>query len=92
MALFPCDQHGGRYRQHHQTGIEAIGSADPAIDAEVIALGVAYLDALQITGYTLHLNSVGCPQCRPRLRSGCGPYRAAARGREARRWSACARG
>jgi histidyl-tRNA synthetase len=58
----------GRYRQHHQTGIEALGAADPALDAEVIALGVAYLDALAITGYTLHLNSVGCPVCRPAYR------------------------
>ena len=29
----------GRYRQFHQFGVEAIGSADPALDAEVIALG-----------------------------------------------------
>jgi histidyl-tRNA synthetase len=58
----------GRYRQHHQTGIEALGATDPALDAEVIALGVAYLDALGITGYTLHLNSVGCPICRPAYR------------------------
>jgi histidyl-tRNA synthetase len=58
----------GRYRQHHQTGIEALGAADPAIDAEVIALGLAYLEALGISGHTLHLNSVGCPACRPAYR------------------------
>ena len=33
----------GRYRQHHQVGVEAIGSADPDLDVEVIALGHDYL-------------------------------------------------
>jgi histidyl-tRNA synthetase len=58
----------GRYRQHHQVGIEVLGSSDPAVDAEVIAFGAAYLADLGITGYTLKLNSVGCPDCRPNHR------------------------
>ncbi|MCS6859144.1 MAG: histidine--tRNA ligase [Abditibacteriales bacterium] len=58
----------GRYRQHHQVGIECLGAADAAADAEVIALGHDYLRALGITGEVLHLNSVGCPQCRPTYR------------------------
>ena len=58
----------GRLRQHHQTGIEVIGSPGPAIDAEVISLGLAYLHALGIEGETLQINSVGCPQCRPAYR------------------------
>jgi len=58
----------GRYRQHHQAGIEVLGSSDPALDAEVIALGFAYIRALGITGETLLLNSVGCPACRPAYR------------------------
>ncbi|HEU4754354.1 MAG TPA: histidine--tRNA ligase [Armatimonadota bacterium] len=58
----------GRLRQHHQTGIEALGSEDPALDAEVIVLGLSYLRRLGITGERLELNSVGCPQCRPRHR------------------------
>lgn len=58
----------GRYRQHHQVGIECLGAADAAADAEVIALGHDYLRALGITGEVLHLNSVGCPQCRPAYR------------------------
>src|SRR5437764_1470477 len=40
----------GRLRQHHQTGIEALGSEDPALDAEVIALGLTYLHRAGITG------------------------------------------
>ena len=58
----------GRYREHHQVGIEAIGSQDPAIDAEVISLGMRYLAALGITGLELKVNSVGCPACRPKYR------------------------
>jgi histidyl-tRNA synthetase len=58
----------GRYRQHHQCGIEAIGSQDPALDVEVIALGVRYLRALGIRDEELQLNSIGCPKCRPAFR------------------------
>ena len=36
----------GRMRQHHQVGIEAIGTADPDLDVEVIAFGAAFLSAL----------------------------------------------
>ncbi len=58
----------GRYREHHQAGIEALGSDDPAIDAEVIALGVTYLHRLGVSGERLEINSVGCPDCRPGYR------------------------
>ncbi len=54
----------GRQREFHQFGIEAFGSGDPAMDAEVIALAVSFLDELGITGLKLHINSVGCPECR----------------------------
>jgi histidyl-tRNA synthetase len=58
----------GRLRQHHQTGIEALGSEDPALDAEVIALGLSYLRGAGITGERTELNSVGCAECRPAYR------------------------
>lgn len=58
----------GRYRQHHQVGIEVLGAGDPAVDAEVIAFGAAYLDRLGITDAVVKLNSVGCPVCRPSYR------------------------
>jgi histidyl-tRNA synthetase len=58
----------GRMRQFHQFGVEAIGSNDPAIDAEVIALGVRFYEELGLKNLTVELNSVGCPQCRPRHR------------------------
>jgi len=58
----------GRYRQHHQLGIEVLGSALPAVDAEVIALASHFLRQLGIQGEVLHLNSIGCPRCRPAYR------------------------
>lgn len=58
----------GRLRQHHQTGIEALGSDDPGLDAEVIVLGLTYLRRLGITGEQTEINSVGCPACRPAYR------------------------
>jgi histidyl-tRNA synthetase len=60
----------GRYREHQQTGIEAVGSRDPAIDAEVISLAMEFYRRLGIVETELRLNSVGCPVCRP-------PYREA---------------
>jgi histidyl-tRNA synthetase len=60
-------EHGqrGRYREHQQTGIEVIGASDAAVDAEVIALAIAFYRRLGIEDAELRLNSVGCPECRP---------------------------
>ena len=55
----------GRYRVFNHFGIEAIGDDGPAIDAEVLDLLTTYLDALGLQGYTLQLNSIGDPNCRP---------------------------
>ena len=49
----------GRYRQHHQAGVEALGSDDPALDAEIIALAVNFYASLGLTGLTVKVNSVG---------------------------------
>lgn len=59
----------GRYRQFHQFGIEAVGSNSPYLDAEVITLMTTILNNLGIKDYELHLNSVGCPECRKVYRS-----------------------
>ncbi len=56
----------GRYRQHHQLGIEAIGSAEPAVDAEVISLAWHFYAQMGLKGVKLLINSVGCPACTPR--------------------------
>jgi histidyl-tRNA synthetase len=55
----------GRYREHYQLSVEAIGSADPAIDAEIIQLYVELLRRLGVTQWELHLNSIGDANCRP---------------------------
>ncbi|MHB8059966.1 MAG: histidine--tRNA ligase, partial [Gaiellaceae bacterium] len=54
----------GRYREFWQLNVEAIGSGDPAIDAELITLQDAWLKALGIDA-TLLLNSIGDRACRP---------------------------
>lgn len=55
----------GRYREHWQLSVEAIGSAEPAIDAEIVQLYDTLLRRLGVTAYRLELNSVGCRECRP---------------------------
>jgi histidyl-tRNA synthetase len=55
----------GRYREHWQLSVEAIGSDDPAVDAEVIKLYDEVLRRLEITNYVLELNSIGDANCRP---------------------------
>ncbi|MCU0245626.1 MAG: histidine--tRNA ligase [Bryobacter sp.] len=56
----------GRYRQFFQIGAEAIGSNDPAIDAETIEVVATLLDACGVTGWRLLINSVGDPESRAR--------------------------
>ena len=60
-------QHG-RYRQLQQVGVEAIGLDDPALDAEVVAIGDEGYRSLGLTGYTLQLTSLGDVSCRPAYR------------------------
>ena len=55
----------GRYRVHHQFGIEAIGDGDPAIDAEVIDLLTTFYKELGLSDFTVMLNSIGDANCRP---------------------------
>jgi histidyl-tRNA synthetase len=55
----------GRYREHHQLSVEAFGSADPALDAEIVQLYVELLRRLGVTQWQLHLNSIGDANCRP---------------------------
>ncbi|HBC91555.1 MAG TPA: histidine--tRNA ligase [Pelotomaculum sp.] len=57
----------GRFRQFHQFGVEAFGSHDPAVDAEVMAMSMDFYRRLGLANLELHVNSVGCPQCRPGL-------------------------
>jgi histidyl-tRNA synthetase len=55
----------GRYREHWQLSVEAIGTDDPAIDAEVIQLYAELLRRVGVTDYVLEINSIGDANCRP---------------------------
>jgi histidyl-tRNA synthetase len=55
----------GRYREHYQLSAEAIGSDDPALDAELIQLYTELLRRLGVRSYRLELNSIGDQNCRP---------------------------
>ncbi len=54
----------GRLREFHQFGVEMVGSAAPAADAQTIAVAKTIFDSLGITGLELEINSIGCPECR----------------------------
>jgi len=58
----------GRYRQHHQFGVEIFGSAEPTVDAEVIAIGHSFLQRLGIKDVTVYINSLGCNTCNSEYR------------------------
>jgi histidyl-tRNA synthetase len=58
----------GRYRQFHQFGVEAFGSDDPSLDAEVIALGSQFYAEIGLKAVTLEINSVGTPAVRAAFR------------------------
>ncbi len=55
----------GRMRQFHQVDVEALGSPDPALDAEMLLMLDHFLAELGITDTTTQLNSLGCRVCRP---------------------------
>jgi len=64
----PCFRYenpqSGRLRQHHQFGVELYGASEPIAEAEIMSLGYNLLQRLGVTGVTLHINSLGCSDCR----------------------------
>ena len=64
----------GRYRQFWQLGIEALGSVDPAVDAETIALLATILARLGVSDVRLRLSSLGSPATRAAYREDLGAY------------------
>jgi histidyl-tRNA synthetase len=59
----------GRYRQFYQINAEVFGAASPLIDVELIMILTQLLDRLQVSDVTAHVNSLGCPECRPDYRN-----------------------
>ncbi len=55
----------GRYRQFYQINAEAFGIASPLMDAQLIVMLHLFFNRLGINALSIHLNSLGCPACRP---------------------------
>ncbi len=56
----------GRLREHHQFGMECFGAKDATADAELIILAYRLISGLGIRNLSVNINSIGCPECRPR--------------------------
>jgi histidyl-tRNA synthetase len=55
----------GRYRQFYQIDAEIFGVASPLVDVQLILILVTLFDRLQVPDISAHINTLGCPQCRP---------------------------
>jgi len=55
----------GRFREHYQLGVEAIGSSEPALDAELIMMLSELYESLGVPDVELRLSSMGDSGCRP---------------------------
>ncbi len=55
----------GRFRQFYQIGVEALGTSDPKLDAEILSMLRLFLERLNLRGLTYEVNSIGCEKCRP---------------------------
>ena len=67
--IMSCFRHekpqAGRSREFFQFGTEMFGSASPAADATAISLANSVLTRLGLKNVKLHINSIGCKECRP---------------------------
>ena len=76
--ITPCFRHekpqAGRLREFHQFGCEMIGPSSPSADADIIALAKSVIDRLGIKDVSLHLNSIGCPECRAKYHQALKEY------------------
>ena len=76
--LISCFRHekpqAGRSREFFQFGTEMFGSESPAADATAIALAASIIKRLGLTNVKLHLNSIGCKECRPAYREALVSY------------------
>ena len=76
--IISCFRHekpqAGRYREFYQFGAELFGATTPSADAELICLANDFLKGLGIQNTTLHINSIGCPNCRPQYKAALVEY------------------
>ena len=64
----------GRYRQHHQVGVEALGTDDPDLDVELVGLLMSYLEGTGLQSLELKVSSMGDETCRPGYVAALGAY------------------
>lgn len=64
----------GRSREFVQFGTEMFGAPSAGADFTIISLGETVIRELGITGIKLHINSIGCPECRPAYRAALKEY------------------
>ncbi len=55
----------GRFRQHNQFNVEALGEQDPALDFEIMSIAYHLFEDLGFQKIHFQINSIGCPKCRP---------------------------
>ena len=81
--IISCFRHekpqAGRSREFFQFGTEMFGAESPAADATVMALASSVLKRLGLTNVKLHINSIGCKECRPDYRKALVDYYSAHR-------------
>ncbi len=78
----------GRYRQFYQINAEVFGLHDPRADAELILFLMTFMQRLELSDIELHINSLGCPECRPSFKKALKAFLA---GRSERLCSDCLR-
>jgi histidyl-tRNA synthetase len=59
----------GRYRQFYQINAEIFGVASPLADVQLIYLLVKLFTRLKVADLEAHINSLGCPDCRPNFKT-----------------------
>ena len=64
----------GRYREHHQFGLECFGAKEATVDAELILLAYHLIDELGVRNLSVRINSIGCPNCRPKYHAALKSY------------------
>ena len=64
----------GRLREHHQFGMECFGGKSPVVEAELISTLLGILGDLGLKGLSVNINSIGCPNCRPKYHAALKEY------------------
>ncbi len=64
----------GRLREHHQFGVEIFGAPRASADAECISVALELFRRVGIKDLSVHINSIGCPECRPKYHAALKAY------------------